>query len=122
VTRSAVAGALVGALLLLLAVLIAIETSVRLPAFARDRGLLQLAVAIPAACFIMAGFLSCLRLLSTPQMMWAMLPVEVAILAVAAFGFEPRILPWTLAISAALFPPWVAGALAGAWIRRYLSP
>jgi hypothetical protein len=94
--------------------LAAIWVSGHFEAFARDRGLLQLLVAIPLASLGTAAGLAWFRLLTTRQMLWAMLPVEMLILLGAGIlGLDYRAWPWALALSGFLFIPWVAGFLIG---------
>jgi hypothetical protein len=121
--RSTVAGAALGALVMVVAVLGAVWATGYLPAFARDRGFLQLVLAIPLACLATAAALTYFRVLSVPQLFWAMLPVEGLILLVSGvMGLELEVLPWTLPISAAVFVPWIGGALIGRSVGRSAKP
>jgi hypothetical protein len=52
-----------------------------------------------------------------------MLPVEGLILLVSGvMGLELEVLPWTLPISAAVFVPWIGGALIGRSVGRSAKP
>jgi len=120
--RSTVAGSALGAVAMVFAAAAAIWSSGHFEAFARDRGMLQLVVAIPLATLATAWALAYFRMLSARQMLWAMLPVAGLILAGAgALGLDYRALPWTLGLSSFLFVPWMVGLFVGSRLARRRS-
>lgn len=108
-----------GAVAMIAAVLVAIWLSGHFEAFGRDRGLLQFVVAIPAASLFTAGGLAYFRVLTSAQMLRAMLPVAVLILfGVGALGPGWAAWPWVLAIGGVMFLPWIVGLVVGSSLRR----
>lgn len=116
---SAAGGAALGAIAIVASALLAVWLTGFLSLFTRNRGLLQLLLAIPVATAA-AGFgLGWLGVLSRAQMLWALVPVAILILAGAgAYAGDIRAWPWAAVVGACVLVPWVLGLVAGTAARR----
>lgn len=123
IAKSTFAGASLGAVAIVGSTLAAVWLSGHFEAFAQDRGLLQLFVAIPLASLLAAALLAFLGLLTPGQMLWAMVPVEgLILLGVGVLGPGLGGWPWALVISGVVFVPWVVGLAIGRSLGRRPAP
>lgn len=119
IVESELNGAILGAVALAGGVLFAIAVTGYIDAFSRDRGFLQLVLAIPVASLVIAAGASAFGLLGPSQLLWAMAPVEVLIFAgTGLFGGDFVAWYWAAVANVVLFVPWLAGVGAGTMIRR----
>ena len=90
-----------------------------IPAFGRNRGLLQVTVAIPGTC-VLAGF-GAHRWTELGTRVLAMAPVPLLVVTLAvglAFDVETAALPALAALAGTAGVPWLAGVAAGSWRNR----
>lgn len=121
--RSTLAGAFLGAVLIVAATAAAVGVSGHFEIFRQDRGFLQLLIAIPVACLATAGGLAFLGVLSSSQMMWAMVPVGgLILLGSGLLGPGYRAWPWALGIGAVVLVPWAVGVWIGSSLARRNVP
>jgi len=115
-------GAALGSVAMVASALLAVWLTGYVRAFADDRGLLQLPLAIPIAEAITGCGLAYWHVLSRAQMLWALAPVEVLVLGGAgALATNFGAWPWVLAVSACVFIPWLLGMFVGSAARRHGS-
>lgn len=121
--RSTVHRAALGTIVLVAAALAAVWATGHYEPFARDRGRLQVLVAIPFASLFAGAALAYSRVINLREMWWAILPVTLLIvLGGGVLGPGPGVWPWLLGLGAVLFVPWVTGGALGWVIRRRDSP
>lgn len=90
-----------------------------IPAFGRNRGLLQVTVAIPVTCALAGFWARAWTRLDTPALALAPVPLGVLTIAVGiAMDVEIAALPALLALAGTAAVPWWAGVTAGAWWSR----
>ena len=112
-------GPLVGAVALVGTVALALSVSGRFPLFAQNRGLLQLVVAIPAACFVVAAALTHLGVLRVSDVAWSLVPAAALLLVLGyVMLLEAATLPALLLAGGAAGIPWLAGAWAAATLGK----
>lgn len=117
-TDSVLVGATVSLIIILTTVAVAYYISGMLPAFAENRGFLQLVVAIPLACLLSGSIVSFLGVLSPSHLLWALAPV-VLLIVTGALLLDAGMasLPWVLALSGFVAVPWMVGVAAGTLLR-----
>ena len=117
-TDSTWLGAAISACIIIGTIAVAYFVSGAFPAFAGNRGFLQLVVAIPLACLISALAVAFLGILNQSQLMWALAPVLVFIGA-GALMMDAGVasLPWVFALSGFIVVPWMVGVAAGTLLR-----
>lgn len=121
-TGSRIGGALGGLACIVVAVALALWVSGHVEAFSRNRGMLQLFVAIPASCLVASALLAGFGILSPAQMVWTLAPVSAAVvLGVGALGPGFAAWPWMVGIGVPVLVPWLVGLSFGSLARRALG-
>lgn len=121
--RSTARRSALGAIVLVAAALAAVWATGHYEPFARDRGRLQLLVAIPVVSLLAGAALAYSRVITPREMWWAILPVAgLIVLGSGVLGPGPGAWPWALGLGVVLFVPWVTGGAIGWVVRRRDSP
>lgn len=116
---SKLVGAILGAIALVGAIAFAITVTGYIDAFSRDRGFLQLVLAIPVAALVTSAGTASVGLLRPGQLLWAMVPLEALILGgVGVFGGGFVAWYWAAVANVVVFVPWLLGIAIGSVVRR----
>ena len=112
--HSRVAGVLAATALMIVGIAAVLGVTGLVPAFTANRGFLQLFVAVPLACLLVALLLSWTGVLRPDQLVWAPVP-SVLLVALGASLLDLLIDGWpaVIAIAGLITVPWMLGLAVG---------
>jgi hypothetical protein len=118
-TGSLIGGALGGLSCIGAAIAFALWATGHVETFTRNRGMLQLLVAIPASCLLTSALLAGFGILSPAQLYWTLAPVVAAVvLGVWIFGSGFADWSWMVGLGLPVLVPWLLGVWLGSLVRR----